>query len=161
MPRGSQKLVQAKVAFVKELVEANRSLLMYAVAQEIQHKFGETLAPDKLRAAFLEAGGTITKRGAKRKAASPVQEHSENALEPARRKPGRRKADKVAARSVRALANLQKHIVVVRTSDVPEVHEFTSPDEAKSSLFSKLSAGVPASALGFYVREPLQLTIGI
>lgn len=163
MPRGSQKLVAAKVAYVKELVGADKSLLMYAVAQEVQHKFGETLAPDKLRAAFLEAGGTITRRGAKRKAEnqSPVSDRPQLAAKRSKRMPGRRNEDKVAAQSVHALADLEKHIVVVRVGDVPEVHEFASQDQAKSFLSSRLSGGVPASALGFYVREPLQLTIGI
>jgi len=138
-------------------------MLMYGVQQEIQHKFGETLAPDKLRAAFLEAGGTISKRGGRRKAKAetPVDEQPVLAPKTAKRKPGRRKADKVAAQSVRVLAELSKHIVVVRTGDVPEVHEFASQDEAQNFLSGRLSGGVPASAIGFYVRDPLQLSIGI
>lgn len=163
MPRGSQKLVQAKVDYVKELVGANKAMLMYGVQQEVQHKFGETLAPDKLRAAFLQAGGTIGKRGGRRKAEAEtlVDVKPVLAAKTTKRKPGRRRADKVAAQSVRVLTELGKHIVVVRTEDVPEVHEFASQDEAKSFLSGQLSDGVPASALGFYVREPLQLSIGI
>lgn len=163
MPRGSPELVGAKLAYVKELVTADKSLLMYAVAKKVQKKFNESLAPDKLRAAFLESGGTITPRGARRKVKqkSCAVEKPQVAPKPDVRKPGRREADRVATRSVLALAELEKHIVVVRSGDVPEVHEFASHDQAKSFLSGKLSDGVSASALGYYVREPLQLTVGI
>ncbi|MBP9890319.1 MAG: hypothetical protein KBG84_00310 [Planctomycetes bacterium] len=163
MPRGSPELVGAKLSYVKELVTADKSLLMYAVAKKVQKKFNESLAPDKLRAAFLESGGTIMRRGAKRKVNGQrsASEKPQGAPKPDKRKPGRREADKVAARSVRALDELEKHVVVVRSGDVPEVHEFASQDRAKSFLSGKLSDGVSASALGYYVREPLLLTIGI
>jgi hypothetical protein len=163
MPRGSPELVGAKLAYVKELVTADKSLLMFAVAKKVQEKFNESLAPDKLRAAFLESGGTITARGAKRKVKrqSSSGEQSQGAPKADKRKSGRREADKVAAQSLRAIAELEKHIVVVRAGEFTEAHEFASQDEAKNFLSGKLSSGVPASALGYYVREPMQLMVGI
>lgn len=163
MPQGSLALVGAKLAYVKELVTADKSMSMFAVAKKVEEKFSEALAPDKLRAAFLEHGGTISPRRAKNKAGtqSPADTQLEASPKVAKRTSGRRKADKLAAKAERALAELGKHIVVVRTTDGSEVHEFASRETARQFLSDQLSAGVPASSFGFYERESLALTIGI
>lgn len=162
MPRGSSELVSAKVAFVKETVSADKSLLMYAVAKKVKEKFGETLAPDKLRVAFLEAGGAIKPRNRRKPAYETAAEKTvETAPRSNRRAVGRRRADKASAEAVRTLVNLGRYIVVVRNGDAPEIHEFDSPAKAKEFLSGKLTAGVPASALAFYSREALQLSVGI
>lgn len=48
MPRGSPELVNAKIDYVRELVGADQTLLMFAVAKKVKEKFNESLAPDKL-----------------------------------------------------------------------------------------------------------------
>ncbi|GIK52179.1 MAG: hypothetical protein BroJett014_11520 [Planctomycetota bacterium] len=162
MPRGSPELVNAKIDYVRELVGADQTLLMFAVAKKVKEKFNESLAPDKLRAAFVEAGGTVGKPGQRAKSPGESAKTTQQAEpKPQRRKSGRRRADKAAAKARVALENLGKHIVVIRNGDAPEVKEFTSPDKAREFLQAKLSAGVPASALGFYSREPLEITVGI
>lgn len=156
------ELAKAKEAYVKELVSADKSLVMRYIAKKVEEKFGKALAPHKLRAAFLEAGGTIQPRGAKRgKRTQEAAASKETSSEPERRRRGRRKADKTANKAVAALENLGKHIVVIHNGDTPEVKEFTSPDKARAFLESKLSAGVPASALGYYARQALEVTVGI
>lgn len=162
MPRGSPELVNAKIAYVKELVGADKTLLMFAVAKKVKEKFNESLAPDKLRAAFVEAGGTVGKPGQRAKTSNDSNNTTPQAEpKPQRRKAGRRRADKAANKAVAALENLRKHIVVIRNGDTPEVREFASPDKARAFLESKLSAGVSASALGYYSRQALEVTVGI
>lgn len=162
MPRGSPELVNAKIAYVKELVGADKTLLMFAVAKKVKEKFNESLAPDKLRAAFVEAGGTVGKPGQRAKSPDESAKTTQQAEpKPQRRKAGRRRADKAATKAVAAFENLGKHIVVIRNGGVPEVKEFTSPDKARAFLEDKLAAGVPASALGYYARESLEVTVGI
>jgi hypothetical protein len=157
------ELAKAKEAYVKELVSADKSLVMRYIAKKVEEKFGKALAPHKLRAAFLEAGGAIQPRGAKRgkRTQEAAATSKITASEPERRRKGRRKADKATNKAVAALENLGKHIVVIRNGDTPEVKEFTSPDKARAFLENKLSAGVPASALGYYAREALEVTVGI
>lgn len=166
MPRGSPELVSAKLNYVKELVAADNSLLMYAVAKKVHEKFGESLAPDKLREAFLQSGGTIGRRGPKRIArqaevANPANESPKVSSTAEMRKPGRRRTDTAAAHAAHALSQFAKHIVVVRANGASEVHEFASPDDARKFLSRKLEDGVQPGVLGFYAREPLQLVVGI
>lgn len=161
MPRWSPESVKAKIAFVKETVAAGKSLLMNAVAKKVREKFNESLAPDKLRAAFLEAGGTIGKPGRPKNPYGKAATAQPAEPKPERRKARRRRADKSATKAVAALQNLDKHIVVIRNGDTPEVHEFKTPDKAKSFLTDKLAKGIPACALGYYSRQALEVTVGI
>jgi hypothetical protein len=158
------ELAKAKAAYVKELVTVDKSSVMRFIAKKVEEKFGKTLAPEKLRAAFIEAGGVIQPPGRTRATKDAPAAKSKDTAPTAkteRRKPGRRKADKAAAKAVTALSNLGQHIVVIHNGDTPEVQEFSTPEKARAFLSETLSTGTPASAVGYYTRQTIEITVGI
>ncbi len=160
----SMEAAKAKADYALEITKAEPTLTMTVVGKKVLEKFGQSLAPNRLRAAFLEGGGTIQPRKKRRASkpkltveSSPVQR--ERAIQ-GKRGPGRRKADKTVARINRALNALEKHVVVLKANDT-QVHEFNSAEQAKRFVEGKLSEGVAVSAIGFYTRQPLQVSVGI
>jgi hypothetical protein len=142
----SMELAKAKADFAFEVTKAEPTLTMMAVGKKVIEKFGQSLAPYRLREAFLEGGGTIQPR--KKRAASPSPRSGAVGASLApferdtqrKRDPGRRKADKAATRIARTLNALEKHVVVLK-ADNTEVHEFGSAEQAKRFVAAKVSDG--------------------
>lgn len=158
------ELAKAKADYALEVTKAEPTLTMMAVGEKVVEKFGRTLAPYKLREAFLKGGGTIQPRRRRRAdkprltvESSPVQR--EQAIQ-SNRGPGRRKADRAASDNNRVLNSLEKHVVVLKSGDT-RVHEFGSAEQAKRFVAGKLAEGVAVSAIGFYTRQPLEVNVGI
>jgi transposase len=58
----SQQNTVEKQAFVAELLKADNALTMNQVGKQVKAKFGTQLAHDKLREAFVNAGGKVDER---------------------------------------------------------------------------------------------------
>jgi hypothetical protein len=163
----SMELAKAKANYALEVTKAEPTLTMMAVGKKVIEKFGQSLAPYRLREAFLEGGGAIQPRkkkaaGSPKSTASTVETSTvrrERSVQ-GKRDPGSRKADEAAARVKRTLNALEKHVVVLKADDT-QVHEFSSAEQAKRFVAGKVSEGVAVSAIGFYTRQPLEISIGI
>lgn len=156
MPRRDPETLEKKLNFVKELVKEKPDVNMNQVSKEVKMKFGTMLAFDKLREAFLEAGGKITRRGGGRSTAGTMRTRAQST-----RGAGRRQADRSAGRMRESLNTLSEHIVIVRHDDGPEVHGFKSKSLATEFVRRKLAIGIDATRMGYYVRNPLEISVSL
>lgn len=62
MAKRSQQNTAIKQAFVAELLKADSGLTMNQIGKQVRAKFGTQLAYDKLREAFVGAGGKVDER---------------------------------------------------------------------------------------------------
>jgi hypothetical protein len=152
MPRSSENTVK-KQARVDAIHKQQPELTMNQVGKIIRKEFGTQLAFPKLKEVWERIGGKIEMRGRRAQAASGGV--------PNRRKPGRRKADKVAARVQRTLGSLPQHVVVVRGNAGPETHEFSTREAATDFTRRQIESGVATSAIAYYQRQPMEVQIGI
>lgn len=152
MPRSIENTLK-KQARVEELHKKQPDLTMNQVGKIVRQEFGTQLAFPKLKEIWEKIGGKIEMRGRRAQAAS--------AGGPNRRKPGRRKADKVAAKVQRTLGSLPQHVVVVRGDHGPETHEFNSREDATEFTRKQIESGVATSAIAYYQRQPMAVQIGI
>jgi len=178
----SMELAKAKADYALEVTKADAELSMTAVGKKVIEKFGKSLAPNKLRAAFLEGGGTIQPRGKKRRAGNPgarvgalpkrasaglktkrkkaSKQTGKSAARKSHRAAGRRKADKAAARTTRALNEAHKHMVVIQAGDL-QLQGFNSAEQAKQFISAELANGTPVAGISFYTRQPIEVSVGI
>lgn len=152
MPRSTVN-TEKKQARVAEIHKQQPALSMNQVGKIVRKEFGTQLAFPKLKEIWEKLGGKIEMRGRRAQAAAVGV--------PNRRKPGRRKADKVAARVQRTLGTLPQHVVVVRGGHGPETHEFNSREDATEFTRKQIESGVATSAIAYYQRQPMEVQIGI
>ncbi len=152
MPRSSEN-THKKQARVEEIHKKQPELTMNQVGKIVRQEFGTQLAFPKLKEIWQRIGGKIEMRGRRAQAAA--------AGIPNRRKPGRRKADKVAAKVQRTLGSLPQHVVVVRGQAGPETHEFADRQSATEFTRRQIEGGVATSAIAYYQRQPMEVQIGI
>lgn len=129
---------------------------MTQVSGKVKEKFGKLLAQDKLRAAFIDGGGKVLPCGARRASTSATSNTTEQSAtgeyrpvkaKRASRAVGRRRTDNSLATVGKTLAQQPKHIVVLRRVDIPELHEFDTPERAAEFAQKQIQSGVPASVL--------------
>lgn len=152
MPRSIENTLK-KQARVEEIHKKQPELTMNQVGKIVRKEFGTQLAFPKLKEIWEKIGGKIEMRGRRAQAQAAGGK--------GRRKPGRRKADKVAAKVQRTLGSLPQHVVVVRGAHGPETHEFTTREEATEFTRKQIESGVATSAIAYYQRQPLAVQIGI
>lgn len=152
MPRSIENTLK-KQARVEEIHKKQPELTMNQVGKIVRKEFGTQLAFPKLKEVWEKIGGKIEMRGRRAQAQAAGGQ--------GRRKAGRRKADKVAAKVQRTLGSLPQHVVVVRGSHGPETHEFGTREEATEFTRKQIESGVATSAIAYYQRQPLAVQIGI
>jgi|GEM_PF-3344446 len=157
MPRRDPETLEKKLAFVRECVKNDPEVNMNQVSKDVKKKFGTMLAFDKLRTAFLEAGGKITRRGGGRSTAGTVRGRPAAGT----RQEGRRQIDRAGGRMRESLNTLAEHIVVVRHDDGPEVHGFKTKALSTEFVRRKLAIGIDATRMGYYTRQALEIAISL
>lgn len=172
----SIELAKAKADYALEITKPEPKLSMMAVGKKVTEKFGQSLAPNRLREAFLAGGGSIQYRG-KRRSGKPQVAASTNqaSLKAERqrvrsagqaapkcksRRAGRRKADKTAAKATRTLNDAHKHVVVIRAGDL-QVQGFHTTEQAKQFISAELAGGTAVGNISFYTRQPIEVNVGI
>jgi hypothetical protein len=151
VPRSSENTFK-KQARVEDIHKQQPQLTMNQVGKIIRKEFGTQLAFPKLKEIWERIGGKIEMRGRRAQAAG----HGPN-----RRKPGRRQADKVAAKVQRTLGSLPQHVVVVRGPNGPETNEFADRQAATDFTRRQIESGIATSAIAYYQRQPMEVQIGI
>jgi hypothetical protein len=149
--RSTSETTKAKQDFVAQYVSANKTASMNEAGKAVVAKFGSQLSFDKLKQAFTGAGGKVGKPGRKPKARARVES----------RKIGRRSSDVAAARATKMLKDMPAHVVVMHVSRNVETTEFGTRDQAVDFARRQLLAGIPASKIAYYTRQPLQIQLGI
>jgi hypothetical protein len=147
----SPEATRAKQDFVTELVLGNPDITMNEAGKRVRGRFGTQLAFDKLKQAFTGAGGKVGKPGRRAKPRDKVID----------RKIGRRASDRAAARIQSVLKDMPKHVVVMHMTSGIDTNEFATREQAVAFARSQLLAGVPVSSIGYYTRQPLEISVGI
>lgn len=147
----SREATKAKQDFVAELVAGNPGITMNECGKRVRAKFGAQLAFDRLKQAFTAAGGKVGKPGRRAKPRSEV----------INRKIGRRESDRSAARVQSVLKEMPKHIVVMHTTSGIDTSEFATREQAVAFARSQVLSGVAVSNIAYYVRQPLEISVGI
>ncbi|MCC6575129.1 MAG: hypothetical protein IT462_15235 [Planctomycetes bacterium] len=160
MGRDAKSIAMAKkkVEYVAEVLKAEPGLTVKAVGTKIHEKFGSRLYYQKLREAFVAAGGRVARRGRPRKqvkGTSGVRAKGRRVAR--RRKTGRRTADRVAAKAARGLKAMDAYLVVIKTDDKPLVRSVASKEEMAGFVARQLVVGTPLTVIGCYVRQPLAI----
>jgi hypothetical protein len=149
--RGTAETTVAKQEFVKQYVAGNPGVTMNQVGTAVTAKFGTQLGFNKLKEAFKAAGGKVGKPGRQPKDRAKVQQ----------RKAGRRSSDVAAARTASVLKEMPGHVVVTNLNKAVETTQFSTKEQAVAFARKQLMAGIPASKIAYYTREPLQISLGI
>jgi transposase len=149
----SPEATRKKQDFVKELVKANPDITMNEAHDRVKKKFGTQLAHDKMREAFKGAGGKIRKPGRRKGSRNKTTRKS--------RRVGRRASDRRAARTAATLKGMPEHVVIVRTDGGVETNEFNTKNQAVAFAKSQVHAGVPVSDISYYLRQALEISVGI
>jgi hypothetical protein len=146
----SPEATLAKQDFVNELVAGSTDITMNEVGKRVRARFGTQLAFNKLKEAFTKAGGKVGKPGRRAKARNKID-----------RKIGRRASDRVAARIQSVLRDMPKHIVVMHGEGGIDTSEFATREQAVAFARSQLQAGISVASIGYYTRQPLEISVGI
>lgn len=146
----SREATKAKQDFVAELVAGNPGITMNECGKRVRAKFGAQLAFDRLKQAFTAAGGKVGKPGRRAKPRSKVD-----------RRIGRRQSDHAAARVQSVLKEMPKHIVVMHAPSGIDTSEFATREQAVAFARSQVLSGVAVSNIAYYVRQPLEISVGI
>lgn len=149
----STEATRKKQEFVAELVKSNKDITMNEAHERVKKKFGTQLAHPKMREAFKGAGGKVRKPGRRK--------GSRNKSTGKSRRVGRRAADRKAARTTATLKGMPEHVVIVRTGDAVETNEFNTRNQAEAYAKSQVHAGVPVSDISYYLRQALEISVGI
>ena len=160
--------------FVREAVKKDPKVKMYGVLQLIKKKFGGQSDYYKLREAYLEAGGTVSKvmgghkasgkkvgRPPKSTAGKPVASVSSVATKVERGGAGRRKADQAAAHASKSFSSHAQHIVIVTMDGTLDTYTFDNREQARNFVESQFKAGTASSQIAHYVRESLEVAVGV
>ncbi len=147
----SPQATQAKQDFVAELVRSNSDITMNEAGKRVRGRFGTQLAFDKLKQAFTSAGGKVGKPGRRAKPRDKVVD----------RKIGRRASDRAAARIQSVLKDMPKHIVVMHVGGSIDTSEFATREQAVAFTRTQLQSGVPVSSVGYYLRQPLEISLDV
>lgn len=152
----SVALAKKKVEYVADVLKAEPGLTVKAVGMKIHEKFGSRLYYQKLREAFVAAGGKVARRGRPRKQVQGKSGlYAKGQRGGRRRKTGRRTADRVAAKAARGLKAMDTYLVVIKTADKPLVRGLASKDETTAFVAQQLTVGTPLTEIGCYMRQPL------
>jgi hypothetical protein len=146
----SPKETRAKMEFVGELVRGNPGITMNECGKRVRQRFGAQLSFDKLKQAFTSAGGKVGKPGRRAKPRSKID-----------RKIGRRASDRAAARVQSVLKDMPKHIVVMHMDGNIDTSEFATREQAVEFARSRAQSGVPLLNIAYYLRQPLEISVGI
>ncbi|MCC6575148.1 MAG: hypothetical protein IT462_15335 [Planctomycetes bacterium] len=152
----SVALAKKKVEYVADVLKAEPGLTVKTVGTKIHEKFGSRLYYQKLREAFVAAGGKIARRGRPRK-----HDKNRSGLRTQRRhvgrrrKAGRRGTDRSVAKAARRLKAMDVYLVVIKTDDKPLVRSMATKDETAAFVAQQLAVGTPLTEIGCYVRQPL------
>ncbi|MCA8940253.1 MAG: hypothetical protein KDB07_10605 [Planctomycetes bacterium] len=164
--RSNPAVTSAKEAYVAELVKANASESMYSIGEAVKKKFGTMLAFNKLREAFIAAGGQLGKRGRpkgsknKPKAATKAKKESKPRASSNMRSAGRRKSDVAGYVARRALGRLSAHMVIVTSDDgTPVPYTFENKTEASAFVQKQLDAGIGFDRLGYYSKQEMGVRV--
>jgi hypothetical protein len=149
--RGTGETTKAKQEFVVQYLKSNPGCTMNQAGVAVTQKFGTQLGFDKLKEAFLGAGGKVGKPGRKGAPRARV----------ATRKAGRRSSDVAAARATATLKDMPTHVVVMHLHNNVETTEFNTKSQAEEFARKQLMAGIPAAKIAYYTRQPLQVSLGI
>lgn len=146
----SPEATRAKQNFVAELLRDNPDMSMNEAGKRVRAKFGTQLAFDRLKQAFTAAGGKVGKPGRRAKPRAKID-----------RRIGRRAADHAAARIQSVLGQMPKHVVVIHAGNAVDTSEFATREQAVSFTRSQVLSGVPVSNIAYYLRQPLEISVGI
>lgn len=144
----SQGMTDKKQNYVAELVKLNKDITMNEAHKSVKKRFGTQLAHPKMREAFKRAGGKIRKPGRRK--------GSRN-----KSKVGRRASDRRAARTNATLKGMPDHIVIVHVPGGVETNEFNGKNQAVAFAKSQIHAGTPVSDIAYYMRQALEISVGI
>ena len=155
-PRGrrggrSRENTLAKQALIAELVRGSPDMTMNEAGKRVRAKFGTQLAFPRLKEAFRAAGGKVGRPGRRPKPRPHVAE----------RKAGRRASDVRAARARATLGGMPQHVVIVHNGGDIVPHEFGTRDQAESFTQGQLQRGVALTSIGYYMRQPLKINVGV
>jgi hypothetical protein len=146
----SPEATKAKQAFVAELVAGNADITMNECGKRVRERFGQQLAFDRLKQAFVAAGGKVGKPGRKAKPRPKID-----------RRIGRRASDRAAARVQSVLKEMPKHIVVMHLDNNIDTSEFATREQAVAFARNQVLSGTQVANIAYYVRQPLEISVGI
>lgn len=146
----SPAATQRKQEFVNELVKGNPDITMNEAGKKVRTRFGTQLAFDKLKEAFKNAGGKVGKPGRRKGSRKHVD-----------RRHGRRAADQAYVKISKTLQGMPRHVVIMHVKGLIDTSEFAAKEQAVAFARSQMLAGVPASDIAYYTRQPLEISVGI
>ncbi len=146
----SPEATRAKQDFVAELLRSTPDMSMNECGKRVRVRFGSQLAFDRLKQAFQAAGGKVGKPGRRAKPRPKID-----------RRIGRRAADHVAAKIQHVLGGMPKHVVVMHVNNAVDTNEFSTREQAVAFTRSQVLSGVPVSHIAYYLRQPLEISVGI
>ncbi|MBX3459502.1 MAG: hypothetical protein KF696_05950 [Planctomycetes bacterium] len=146
----SPEATKAKQEFVADLLRTNPDMTMNEAGKRVRAKFGTQLAFDRLKQAFTAAGGKVGKPGRRAKPRAKID-----------RRIGRRAADIAAARIQSVLGQMPKHVVVMHVNSAIDTNEFATREQAVAFTRNQVLSGVPVSNIAYYLRQPLEISVGI
>ncbi len=149
--RRSPEATRKKQDFVAELVKGNSDITMNEAGKRVKAKFGTQLAFKNLKEAFTGAGGKVGKPGRRKGSRGAAK----------RRRVGRRASDRRAARTRATLTGMPDHVVIIRAGNDVETSEFSTKTQAIAFARSQVLAGTPVSDISYYLRQPLEISVGI